>query len=77
MNIALILNLAVALAVCFALYRMQAATCRSPSACSPAWAPGVLLGAAFQALYGAPRPSSPTPMPISTSSAPATSSCCR
>jgi L-cystine uptake protein TcyP (sodium:dicarboxylate symporter family) len=56
MNIPLILNLAVALAVCFALYRMQAAHVSFTKRVFTGMAVGVLLGAAVQALYGAASP---------------------
>jgi L-cystine uptake protein TcyP (sodium:dicarboxylate symporter family) len=56
MNIPLILNLAVALAVCFALYRMQAAHVSFTKRVFTGMALGVLLGAAFQSLYGAASP---------------------
>jgi L-cystine uptake protein TcyP (sodium:dicarboxylate symporter family) len=56
MNLPLILNLAAALAVCFALYRMQAAHVSFTKRVFSGMAIGVLLGAAFQALYGAASP---------------------
>lgn len=56
MNIPLILNLAVALAVCFALYRMQAAHVSFTTRVFTGMGVGVLLGAAIQALYGASSP---------------------
>jgi len=56
MNFPLILNLAVALAVCFALYRMQAAHVSFTRRVFAGMALGVLLGAALQALYGAASP---------------------
>ena len=52
----LILNLAVALAACFALYRMQAAHVSFTRRVFAGMALGVLLGAALQALYGAASP---------------------
>ena len=56
MNIPLILNLAVALAVCFALYRMQAAHVSFTTRVFTGMGVGVLLGAAIQALNGAASP---------------------
>jgi L-cystine uptake protein TcyP (sodium:dicarboxylate symporter family) len=56
MNIPLILNLAVALAVCFALYRMQAAHVSFTTRVFTGMGVGVLLGAAIQAVYGAASP---------------------
>jgi L-cystine uptake protein TcyP (sodium:dicarboxylate symporter family) len=56
MNIALILNLTVALAICFALYRMQAIHVSFTRRVFTGLGFGVLLGAAFQALYGAASP---------------------
>jgi L-cystine uptake protein TcyP (sodium:dicarboxylate symporter family) len=56
MNIVLILNLAVALAVCIALYRMQAVHVSFTRRVFAGMGAGVLLGAAFQALYGATSP---------------------
>jgi L-cystine uptake protein TcyP (sodium:dicarboxylate symporter family) len=56
MNIPLILNLAVALAICFALYRMQAAHVSFTRRVFTGLVLGVLLGAALQALYGAASP---------------------
>ena len=56
MNIPLILNLAVALAVCFALFRMQVLHVSFTGRVFAGMAIGVLLGAAFQALYGAASP---------------------
>jgi L-cystine uptake protein TcyP (sodium:dicarboxylate symporter family) len=56
MNIPLILNLCVALAVCIALYRMQAAHLSFTRRVFTGLGLGVLLGAAIQALYGAASP---------------------
>lgn len=56
MNYPLILNLAVALAFCFALYRMQASHVSFSKRVFTGMGLGVLLGAAFQALYGAASP---------------------
>jgi L-cystine uptake protein TcyP (sodium:dicarboxylate symporter family) len=56
MNVPLILNIVVALAVCFALYRMQAAHVSFTKRVFAGMGLGVLLGAAFQALYGAGSP---------------------
>lgn len=56
MNIPLILNLAVALVVCFALYRMQAAHVSFTTRVFTGMGVGVLLGGAIQALYGATSP---------------------
>ena len=56
MNIPLILNLGVALAVCFALYCMQRAHVSFTKRVFIGLGLGVLLGAAFQALYGAASP---------------------
>lgn len=56
MNIPLILNLAVALVVCFALYRMQAAHVSFTTRVFTGMGIGVLLGGAIQALYGATSP---------------------
>ena len=56
MNIPLILNLAVALAICCALYRMQAVHVSFTKRVFTGLGLGVLLGAAFQALYGAASP---------------------
>jgi len=56
MNLPLILNLGVALAACFALYRMQAAHVSFTRRVFAGMALGVLLGAALQALYGAASP---------------------
>ena len=56
MNIPLILNLSVALAVCFALYRMQAAHVSFTKRVFTGLGLGVLLGAAIQSLYGAASP---------------------
>ena len=52
----LILNLAVALAACFTLYRLQAAHVSFSRRVFAGMALGVLLGAARQALYGAASP---------------------
>ncbi len=56
MNYPLVLNLAVALAICFALYRMQASHVSFSKRVFTGMGLGVLLGAAFQALYGAASP---------------------
>lgn len=56
MNTPLILNLAVALAVCFGLYRMQEMHVSFTKRVFTGMAIGVLLGAAIQALYGAASP---------------------
>lgn len=56
MHTPLILNLAVALAVCFGLYRMQAAHASFTKRVFAGLGLGVLLGAVFQALYGAGAP---------------------
>ncbi|WP_426111240.1 L-cystine transporter [Massilia sp. PWRC2] len=56
MNFPLILNLAVALAVCFALYRMQAAHVSFTTRVFTGMGVGVLLGATIQAVYGASAP---------------------
>ncbi|MDB5933377.1 MAG: L-cystine transporter [Massilia sp.] len=56
MNIPLILNISVALAICFALYRMQAAHVSFTKRVFTGLGLGVLLGAALQALYGAASP---------------------
>lgn len=56
MNIPLILNLAVAVAICFALYRMQVAHVSFTKRVFSGMALGVLLGTAIQALYGAASP---------------------
>ena len=56
MNLPLILNLAVAVAVCCALYRMQALHVSFTKRVFAGMALGVLLGAALQALYGAASP---------------------
>jgi L-cystine uptake protein TcyP (sodium:dicarboxylate symporter family) len=56
MNIPLILNLAVAMAICFALYRMQASHVSFSRRVFTGMGLGVLLGAAFQAMYGAASP---------------------
>ena len=52
----LILNLSVALAVCFLLYRMQAAHVSFTKRVFTGMGLGILLGAAFQLLYGAASP---------------------
>lgn len=56
MNIPVILNLSVALAICFALYRMQAAHVSFTRRVFTGMGLGVLLGLALQALYGAASP---------------------
>ena len=56
MNLPLILNLAVAVAACCALYRMQALHVSFTKRVFVGMALGVLLGAALQALYGAASP---------------------
>jgi len=56
MTVNLILNLALALAVCFLLYTMQARHLSFTTRVFTGLALGVLLGAAFQACYGAPSP---------------------
>ena len=56
MNLPLILNLAVAVAACCALYRMQALHVSFTKRVFAGMALGVLLGAALQALYGAASP---------------------
>jgi L-cystine uptake protein TcyP (sodium:dicarboxylate symporter family) len=56
MNLPLILNIAVALAVCFALFRMQAAHFSFTKRVFTGMGVGVLLGAAIQAVYGASSP---------------------
>ncbi len=56
MNVPLILNIIVALAICFALYRMQATHVSFTKRVFAGMGLGVLLGAAFQALYGAGSP---------------------
>jgi L-cystine uptake protein TcyP (sodium:dicarboxylate symporter family) len=53
MHIELILNLALALAVCFGLYRMQTAHLSFSTRVFTGMGLGVLLGAAIQAVYGA------------------------
>ena len=52
----LALNIAIALALCFLLYRMQAAHLSFTKRVMTALAMGVLLGTAFQAIYGAGSP---------------------
>jgi L-cystine uptake protein TcyP (sodium:dicarboxylate symporter family) len=56
MNFPLILNLAIALAVCAVLYRMQATHASFTKRVFAGLGLGVLLGAAFQAVYGASSP---------------------
>ncbi|MES2758747.1 MAG: cation:dicarboxylase symporter family transporter [Pseudomonadota bacterium] len=56
MNIPVILNLSIALAICFALYRMQAAHVTFTKRVFAGMGLGVLLGMAMQALYGAGSP---------------------
>ena len=56
MNTPLILNLSAALAICFALYRMQAANAPLSRRVFTGLGLGVLLGSAFQALYGPASP---------------------
>ena len=56
MNLPLILNLAVALAVCFALFRMQQRHLSFTKRVFTGLGLGVLLGAAIQAVYGAGSP---------------------
>ncbi|WP_020652620.1 L-cystine transporter [Massilia niastensis] len=56
MNLPLLLNLAVALAVCALLYRMQASHASFTRRVFTALGLGVVLGAAFQAIYGAASP---------------------
>jgi L-cystine uptake protein TcyP (sodium:dicarboxylate symporter family) len=56
MTVNLILNLALALAVCFLLYTMQARHLSFTKRVFTGLGLGVLLGAAFQAGYGAPSP---------------------
>lgn len=56
MNFPLILNLAIALAVCALLYKMQAAHASFTKRVFTGLGLGVLLGAAFQAWYGAASP---------------------
>jgi L-cystine uptake protein TcyP (sodium:dicarboxylate symporter family) len=56
MTLPLILNLAVALAICALLYRMQASHVSFTKRVFAGLGLGVVLGAAFQALYGAVSP---------------------
>jgi L-cystine uptake protein TcyP (sodium:dicarboxylate symporter family) len=56
MNFPLILNLAIALAVCAVIYRMQVAHASFTKRVFTGLGLGVLLGAAFQAVYGATSP---------------------
>jgi L-cystine uptake protein TcyP (sodium:dicarboxylate symporter family) len=56
MNFPLILNLAIALVVCALLYRMQAAHASFTKRVFTGLGLGVVLGAAFQAIYGAASP---------------------
>jgi L-cystine uptake protein TcyP (sodium:dicarboxylate symporter family) len=56
MTIPLLLNLSVALAVCFLLYRMQSQHVSFTKRVFTALGLGVALGAAFQLLYGAATP---------------------
>ena len=56
MNVPLIVNLAIALAVCVALYRMQAAHLSFTTRVFTGLGLGVLLGFAFQAVYGVTNP---------------------
>ena len=56
MTLPILLNLAVALAVCFLLYRMQASHQSFTRRVFTGLGLGVLLGAAFQAIYGAASP---------------------
>ena len=56
MNFPLILNLAIALVVCALLYKMQAAHASFTKRVFTGLGLGVLLGAAFQAVYGATSP---------------------
>ena len=56
MSLPLILNLSVAIAVCFLLYRMQAAHASFTKRVFSGLGLGVLLGAAFQLLYGTASP---------------------
>jgi L-cystine uptake protein TcyP (sodium:dicarboxylate symporter family) len=56
MNFPLILNLAIALVVCGLLYKMQAAHASFTKRVFTGLGLGVLLGAAFQAVYGATSP---------------------
>ncbi|MDQ2818976.1 MAG: L-cystine transporter [Pseudomonadota bacterium] len=56
MNFPLILNLAIALAVCALLYRMQATHASFTKRVFTGLGLGIVLGAAFQAVYGAGAP---------------------
>ncbi|NHZ95891.1 L-cystine transporter [Massilia sp. CCM 8734] len=56
LNFPVILNLAVALGVCFLLYKMQQAHASFTKRVFTGLGVGVLLGAAFQLLYGASSP---------------------
>jgi L-cystine uptake protein TcyP (sodium:dicarboxylate symporter family) len=56
MTIPLLLNLVLAFAVCFLLFRMQAAHASFTKRVFTALGLGVVLGAAFQAIYGAGSP---------------------
>jgi L-cystine uptake protein TcyP (sodium:dicarboxylate symporter family) len=56
MNVPVILNLSVALAICFALYRMQATHVSFTRRVFAGMGLGVLLGVALQVLYGAASP---------------------
>src|SRR6266571_3359575 len=56
MTVNLLLNLALALAACFLLYTMQARHLSFTKRVFTGLGLGVLLGAAFQAYYGAPSP---------------------
>src|SRR5688572_361950 len=56
MTLSLLLNLAVALLACFLLYRMQAAHASFTKRVFTGLGLGVVLGAAFQFMYGAASP---------------------
>ncbi|RSZ57280.1 cation:dicarboxylase symporter family transporter [Massilia atriviolacea] len=56
LNFPVILNLAIALGVCFLLYKMQQAHASFTKRVFTGLGLGVLLGAAFQLMYGAPSP---------------------
>jgi hypothetical protein len=56
MTLPILLNLTVALAICFALYRMQAAHASFSKRVFTGLGLGVVLGAAFQVLYGTGSP---------------------
>ena len=56
MNVPLILNLAIALAVCALIYRMQAAHASFTKRVFTGLGLGIVLGAALQAVYGAGAP---------------------